>query len=813
MASDTAQSDKERFLQDLARVVPSLSISAMRGADLLQTILQESQANAEAQAVATMSGNPGYSTRPPPPSLATSAPQEPFNKPGELTSSILKSLLQVGMSDNTFVHDPAIKQRSLGRSSQRRDNNNNSVSAPWKRQMAAAPVNARPPPVLIASAEALVARSLLRATPSPFSPPTSSHPDLTELNWDEEGTHSHWPVDDETVFYRSHKLEPSAEQHGVRGFYDLNIVMPLIIPAAEIRVLNADGENYYNLAHSNPGAHLLFGRETRIKPNSNTGGDPHNKETAQSTSSDEKVEVLETDDENFPVQPPTEAMPYPAVCDVWATFLNAHLGTIRNCRGNQIVEICELFNSAFANDEFTQFLVPITVDCRGIYPVPKTASASQSNSKQNFERYETRGVFLTENDRRRFRIIRRRLKKFVLMLWDKYGVQSDGPKFDVALGDNCRSTPNDTIHIEIRRYGALSHPQLLKHIWKNPNGGSKGLDFHPVLELPGLPPIPAQARVNLNEVRLEMTHARMVDPRWPNQWVLARRMPAVPASTTRRPVMARYVFCSRVEMPRVAYEFNHPKKALLKSRFSPLYLLADVSRRDMLAAIEEEKQQAQAEQAAKTKLSATAVPFFPLSAVLNKLAATQPTPTGSPTLESQLLGATVRPDLTSPLAPLHGGGEPTVWDRLVTSATIAGVVDSSMPASSFYSSNKTTGTIPSNPLAETYAAAAAAEADPFLTRLSPGAFNMASLLSPPSARRILTEGVSPSLPTTLRKTPYSNRYNDPSEILPITEEPCKFYRAGVCARGDTCYFLHPADPQLENRVDVRHLSPANPIFF
>eukprot|EP01055_Gregarina_sp_Pseudo9_P005149 Gregarina_sp_Pseudo_9__5148@NODE_545_length_2598_cov_36_562329_g515_i0_p1_GENE_NODE_545_length_2598_cov_36_562329_g515_i0NODE_545_length_2598_cov_36_562329_g515_i0_p1_ORF_typecomplete_len798_score241_24zfCCCH/PF00642_24/7_6e03zfCCCH/PF00642_24/8_8e06zf_CCCH_4/PF18345_1/9_8e02zf_CCCH_4/PF18345_1/0_00019zfCCCH_4/PF18044_1/8_6e02zfCCCH_4/PF18044_1/0_00048Torus/PF16131_5/0_0036zfCCCH_3/PF15663_5/0_0056zfCCCH_2/PF14608_6/0_15_NODE_545_length_2598_cov_36_562329_g515_i01092502 len=778
-----APTDKERFLQDLARVVPSLSLSAMRGADLLQTILQESQAHAE----------------------ATLAPSDPKPANSEITSSILKSLLQVGVSDASAaaVHDPAIKQRSSTRNTQNAQRQQN---AQWKRPPPSLP--RMPSPVLMASAEALVARSLLRATPSPFAPPTSSHPDLTELNWDEEGTHSHWPVDDETVFYRSHKLAPSAEQHGVRGFYDLNIVMPLIIPAAEIRVLNADGENYYNLAHTNPGAHLLFGRETRIKPNSGvnetaspaTG--PSAPPTAASGGSTERL--LETDDDDFPVQPPTDAMPYPAVCDIWATFLNAHLGTIRNCRGNQIVEICELFNSAFAGDEFTQFLVPITVDCRGIYPVPRPAA------KQTFERYETRGVFLTENDRRRFRIIRRRLKKFVLMLWDKYGVQVDGPKFDVALGDNCRSTPNDSIHIEIRRYGALSHPQLLKHIWKNPNSG-KSLDLHPVFELPGLPAIPAQARVNLNEVRLEMTHARMVDPRWPDQWVLARRMPAVPASTTRRPVMARYVFCSRVEMPRVIYEFNQPKKALLKSRFSPLYLLADVSRRDMLAALEEEKQQ----QAAKTKLSATAVPFFPLSAVLNKLATTQPTPpppptAGSPNVEAQLL-SNARAETASPLT--GGAAKPSAWDRLVTSATIAGVVDSSsVPGSSFYSSNRTSGgTVPgSNPVP---AEQSSFDPDPFLTRLSPGAFNMASLLSPPSARRILTEGVSPSLPTTLRKTPYSNRYNDTTDILPITEEPCKFYRAGVCARGDACYFLHPADPQLENRVDVRHLSPANPIFF
>eukprot|EP01056_Protomagalhaensia_sp_Gyna25_P005605 Protomagalhaensia_sp_Gyna_25__5604@NODE_775_length_2646_cov_46_193326_g608_i0_p1_GENE_NODE_775_length_2646_cov_46_193326_g608_i0NODE_775_length_2646_cov_46_193326_g608_i0_p1_ORF_typecomplete_len766_score132_80zfCCCH/PF00642_24/7_3e03zfCCCH/PF00642_24/8_4e06zf_CCCH_4/PF18345_1/9_4e02zf_CCCH_4/PF18345_1/0_00018zfCCCH_4/PF18044_1/8_2e02zfCCCH_4/PF18044_1/0_00046Torus/PF16131_5/1_8e04Torus/PF16131_5/0_0042zfCCCH_3/PF15663_5/0_0079zfCCCH_2/PF14608_6/1_8e04zfCCCH_2/PF14608_6/0_15_NODE_775_length_2646_ len=756
MSEEGSVVDKERFLQDLARVVPSLSIpgpvrhnsSNSRGTELLHSIMQ--------------------------------AAEEDKQSPPDLTSSLLKSLLQVGGNQPSApaahtVQDPAIKQRGGPK------------SARWKQQQHRYSPPVVPPPMVtapggpLASAEALVARSLLRANPSPFHPPQKA--DLTELNWDEEGPSAHWPVDDETIFYKCDKLEPSAEQEGVRGFYDLNIVMPLIIPGAEIRVLNADGENYYNLAQSNPGAHLLFGRETRIKPAT----------TAAATGGKEDA-PLETDDEHFAVQPPTDSVPYPAVCDVWATFLNAQLGTIRNCRANQVVEICQLFNAAFSGDEFSQFMVPITVDCRGIYPVPRPRQTDQS-----FERYETRGVFLTENDRRRFRIIRRRLKKFVLMLWDKYGVQCEGHKFDVALGDNCRSTPNDAIHIEIRRYGALSHPQLLKHIWNtNPSGTSKGLDLHPVIELPDLPPIPAQARVVLNEVRLEMTHARMVDPRWPHQWVLARRMPAIPASSSKRPVMARYVFCSRVEMPKVVYEFSNPKKALLKSRFSPLYLLADVSRKDMLATLEEKQKQQQQEEDNKPKLSAAATPFYPLSAVLNQLGvragdSTDPLSATDPlgaaalgltkisnalgTTNSVTMGAThgvgnnslaasLPNQLSNTIGNPIGSKIPSAWERLLTSATIAGVVDGASGPG--------------------YKSADPAD-DPF-ARLSP--FNMASLLSPGTRE-------SP----VLRNTP------------PITEEPCKFYRAGVCARGDACYFLHPADPQLEIRTDIRHLSPANPIFF
>lgn len=195
-----------------------------------------------------------------------------------------------------------------------------------------------------------------------------------------------------------------------------------------------------------------------------------------------------------------------------------------------------------------------------------------------------------------------------------------------------------------------------------------------------------------------MTHARMVsrlagvklfydlppplqlDPRWPEQWVLSRRMPAIPGGNGARPMLARHVFCSRVEMPKIVYEFASPQKTLLKSRFAPLYLLTDKARK------EEE-----AERQRSGKLNASAIPFYPLSALLDKLAGgSQPSGSPaprSPATQSPRHQTPVRLSISSPqTAP-----RPSAWDRLVTSATLANVRGSSqesLPTSSFFSSNR-----------------------------------------------------------------------------------------------------------------------------
>lgn len=67
-------------------------------------------------------------------------------------------------------------------------------------------------------------------------------------------------------------------------------------------------------------------------------------------------------------------------------------------------------------------------------------------------------------------------------------------------------------------------------------------------------------------------------------------------------------------MPRIFYEFANPKRTLLESRFAPLFLLNDVQHKSpntSPARVDDDE----------SNLNASAIPFFPLSTVLSKIAA------------------------------------------------------------------------------------------------------------------------------------------------------------------------------------------------
>lgn len=309
-----------------------------------------------------------------------------------------------------------------------------SKATPWKRWPAAVPSSEQ-------SAESLVAHSLLQAKPSPFTLPGHI---ADEISWDEEGQDSHWLVDDASVFYKIHRLPPSAEAPGRKQFFDLQIVMPVNVleQGGHIRIVNPDGDNYYHFAETAPGAHLLFGHDksssqttaipaTEKESDGNTGGD---------TTADEADQPLvsaapasrEPNAPEFPTLETTEST-LPGVCDVWASFLNVHLGTIRNCTLDQISEIARLFKETFGSDAYV-FDTPIQATAKGVYAAP-----TSNNNKKGSRRLVTNAQLASEIDLGRFRLLRRRLKYFLLTLHDRFSVLSDGsPKFDLALSENCR---------------------------------------------------------------------------------------------------------------------------------------------------------------------------------------------------------------------------------------------------------------------------------------------------------------------------------------------------------------------------------------
>lgn len=89
-------------------------------------------------------------------------------------------------------------------------------------------------------------------------------------------------------------------------------------------------------------------------------------------------------------------------------------------------------------------------------------------------------------------------------------------------------------------------------------------------------------------------------------------MPAAPSLGSIAPVLARHLFNKTLQPCPVYYQFPSPRKQLLESRFSPLYLLAEASAKNQASPTSSGVNDS-------SKLSAEAVPFYPLSTVIDKL--------------------------------------------------------------------------------------------------------------------------------------------------------------------------------------------------
>lgn len=394
-------------------------------------------------------------------------------------------------------------------------------------------------------------------------------------------------IDDEVLFRREELRRRRNPRYlaRTRRLHDLHIVLPLCVPNGTIVVEDPMGANYYRFdaeTHKHQvGAHILFGKG--VPPGSPPDG----------------AGAIEADATAI-----TDLEHMKPVCDVWASFLHVRLGTIYNLAEDQVVEVVNRFKSAFDRD-LCYFYVPITMDCRGLYPstddmisqrAGKAARRAfrDTNTADNTkgggaERYETRGTPATENDIKRLRMLRRYLKRFAMGLATDlgfnypHGGDAVMPTPCVELHDNCRTSTlqKGSLRIIVREWSSLNDPEIFKKVW---HGRLASSEIHhgvaddvwaKLLEDKDIP----SARTVLGEIRLEYNHLRMVDPRWPDELVLGRRIadycPHVeipgPATTA-----ARFVFCSRVRKPPVQYAYAHetgedPRAMALNSRLASLY--------------------------------------------------------------------------------------------------------------------------------------------------------------------------------------------------------------------------------------------------
>ncbi|KAH0482372.1 MAG: hypothetical protein KVP17_003092 [Porospora cf. gigantea B] len=362
-------------------------------------------------------------------------------------------------------------------------------------------------------------------------------PDLwTSFGNDEEGLDM-----DPAHFYRRHEdIRRSSPIYleACKGLYDINIVMPLSIRGASI-VVDVETSNHFyafDLVDGQPpSSQMLFGRGVR-------GGSPN----PSRDSCLKPEEVCKTD--------PTGVGQ--SACDVWASFLHVSLGKIYNIRPDQLRMVCELFKQSF-DTSLCKFLVPIQIDCAGLY-VSGDHSISQStgrnifgfHSRHDIEQYETRGRPSTPNDFKRLIMVRRHLKMFAQRLsevfmsgprYEAINFMGSTPRVNVELNSNLMSTTMNTagIRIGIREWTHLTSPAVFKDVSSDGN----------------MPETIPRASVHSGEIRLEHTNLRMVDPRYPRDLVLGRRIvdEAPIDSDWHIESQARYVFCLPVEETKVVY--------------------------------------------------------------------------------------------------------------------------------------------------------------------------------------------------------------------------------------------------------------------
>lgn len=557
------------------------------------------------------------------------------------------------------------------------------------------------------------------------------------------------------------------------------------------------------------------------------------------------------------------------VCDVWASFLHIRLGTLYNLTHREVVMAVERFRQSFDHD-LCYFYVPISMECYGVYPSTDDALSQRTTwrvqgkekrdtLKGTAERYETRAVPSTENDAKRLRMLSRHVKMFAHKLIRDLNFNRVEPIMPVPavagmlsganvppynwlrvaeflqptpcieLHANARTTTllNGQIRVIIREWSPLLDQEVFRKVW----GGHLALEpavsesqntmeknQTEVLEKKDLP----SCRILAGEIRLEHNHLRMVDPRWSTGWVLGRRIadgcpdqdvPGPPES------QARYIFCPRLHPPQVTYAYapaGDPRSAALASRLGFLFKACEQQRSVLEATATQRDLVVKKGPCTSTDAAATYRDHF-RNLPVNDMDYLW---TG-PSLESRV--TTTGTNSRTSVSTEGGNGRysaasdtaalgPSVLKALLlddNGSTSNGVAEikcaTATPqrlAHNETSLNKEDEVLPSSANNRPAEVAAPKEASGVDDALTADEDCKASQLG--RTCTVVSSEVFHHL-SALKK---DELYN-----VPRTTVACKFFLNGGCAREQKCHFLHPLDPSLECKVDVRHVIPDHPKFF
>jgi len=299
--------------------------------------------------------------------------------------------------------------------------------------------------------------------------------------------------------------------------FDLNITMPIQIPYGNVVVDVNSGEHYYGIVGEKSSAdhphsdHTLFGR-----------GLPDVR-----TQSYKDPEGVDVDVPDF------TASHHPSACDMWSSFLQIKLGVVYNVRQEQMRIVVEALKMSLSGAQFDK---PIEFTANGIYGNGHDGVLKSPPRLSKDVKYVTHLKPKTALDQERYIMIRQRIKMFAKSLGFHFGGSLGGanlngivdcqPLICVELDTNLthQRITNGLIQCPIRSYhtrGDSDMSAVLKNlIWTpvNTDSGQEDLIYKNATKDHIL------SKVESSEIRLEHDRGYGVDPRWPRDLIIARKI-------------------------------------------------------------------------------------------------------------------------------------------------------------------------------------------------------------------------------------------------------------------------------------------------